>query len=59
MTECIGIDGQPRYTPVPLTGVAVNVRIIDLVAQVTITQNYVNRETQPIEAVYLFPIDEG
>ena len=54
-----GFGWETKYLPVPLTGVAVDVRIIDLVAQVTVTQNYVNKETQPIEAVYLFPIDEG
>ena len=46
-------------TPVPLTGVSAEVVIIDLVAEVTIEQRYVNREGQPIEAVYKFPIDEG
>ena len=50
-------DGQA--TPVPLTGVSVNVRIVDLVAEVNIEQRYVNREQQPIEAVYKFPLDEG
>lgn len=45
--------------PVPLTGVTVNVRIVDLVAEVNIEQRYVNREQQPIEAVYKFPLDEG
>ena len=50
-------DREP--TPVPLTGVSVTARIIDLVAEVTIEQRYVNRENQPIEAVYLFPLDEG
>ena len=45
--------------PVPLTGVSVQVCIIDLVAQVNIEQRYVNRETIPIVAVYKFPLDEG
>lgn len=45
--------------PVPLTGVSVEANIIDLVAEVTIVQKYVNRETVPIEAVYKFPLDEG
>ena len=45
--------------PVPLTGVSVQVCIIDLVAQVNIEQRYVIRETIPIEAVYKFPLDEG
>ncbi|XP_046436816.1 von Willebrand factor A domain-containing protein 5A-like [Daphnia pulex] len=55
LIECPGREP----TPVPLTGVSVQARIIDLVAEVTIEQRYVNRETQPIEAVYLFPLDEG
>lgn len=58
--ECpVGEGHPPKYAPVPLTGVGVDVRIIDLIAEVTVTQNYVNKETQPIEAVYLFPLDEG
>ena len=43
----------------PLTGVSVQVNIIDLVAEVTIEQRYVNKESNPIEAVYKFPLDEG
>jgi len=56
MTVPIG-EGEPA--PVPLTGVSVKVRIVDLVAEVDIEQRYVNRENQPIEAVYKFPLDEG
>ena len=51
-------DGREPI-PVPLTGVSVEAHIVDLVAQVTIEQRYVNKENQPIEAVYLFPLDEG
>ena len=46
-------------TPVPLTGVTVDAEISALCARVTVAQRYVNRETSPIEAVYLFPLDEG
>ena len=56
MTVPIGI-GEPAH--VPLTGVSVKVRIVDLVAEVNIEQRYVNRESQPIEASYKFPLDEG
>lgn len=52
-------DGSIETVSVPLTGVSGEVRIIDLVAQVCIEQRYVNRETNPIEAVYKFPLDEG
>ncbi len=50
-------EGEPA--PVPLTGVSVKVRTVDLVAEVNIEQRYVNRENQPIEAFYKFPLDEG
>lgn len=62
MTVCglIIVRGEEETAfPVPLTGVSVNVQITDLVAQVTISQRYVNRESLPIEAVYKFPLDEG
>ena len=52
-------EGGIESVPVPLTGVSVNVRIVDLIAEVEIEQRYVNRETIPIEAVYKFPLDEG
>ena len=44
--------------PVPLKNVNISTRIIDFVAEVTVTQSYVNVETNPIEAVYMFPIEE-
>ena len=62
MTFCCGliIERPDRESiPVPLIGVSVEARIIDLVAEVTIEQRYINKENQPIEAVYLFPLDEG
>ena len=45
--------------PVPLAGVSVVADIVNLCTRVTVTQRFVNRETTPIEAVYLFPLDEG
>jgi Ca-activated chloride channel family protein len=45
--------------PVPLIGVSVVADVVNLCSRVTITQRFVNRESQPIEAVYLFPLDEG
>ena len=45
--------------PVPLTGVAITADVRSFCAKVTVTQRYVNREAQPIEAVYVFPLDEG
>jgi Ca-activated chloride channel family protein len=45
--------------PVPLEGVAVQAAVNGVCARVTIAQRYRNRESQPIEAVYVFPLDEG
>ncbi len=45
--------------PVPLTGVSVVADIVSLCVRVTVTQRYVNHESHPIEAVYVFPLDEG
>ena len=45
--------------PVPLTGVSVEAEISSFCARISVTQRYVNRESTPIEAVYVFPLDEG
>jgi len=47
-----------RYESVPLihTDVALDVR--GLVAAATVTQQYVNSSTEPIEAVYVFPLPQ-
>ena len=45
--------------PVPLAGVSIEAEITTLCARVVVTQRYVNRESTPIEATYVFPIDEG
>ena len=45
--------------PVPLAGVSVDAEITAFCARVVVTQRYVNRESTPIEATYLFPLDEG
>lgn len=44
--------------PVPLEGVSISARITGECAHVSIVQRYRNRERQPIEAVYVFPLDE-
>jgi hypothetical protein len=48
-------DGKP----IPLRGVAVEARLRDLASEVTITQRYQNADAHPIEAVYVFPLEEG
>ena len=45
--------------PIPLAGVSFDAEISELCARVSVIQRYVNREEKPIEAVYLFPLDEG
>jgi vault protein inter-alpha-trypsin-like protein/VWA domain-containing protein len=45
--------------PVPLTGVSIEAEISGVCARVAVAQSYVNREATPIEAVYVFPLDEG
>lgn len=47
-------DAPP--TPVPLDGVAVHARLVGAACEVAVTQRYTNRETRPIEAVYIFPL---
>lgn len=44
---------------VPLSGINVRADVSGLCARVTLAQRYVNREASPIEAVYVFPLDEG
>jgi Ca-activated chloride channel family protein len=45
--------------PVPLLGVTVDAEVNDLASRVVVTQRYRNLETRPIEAVYVFPLEEG
>jgi len=45
--------------PVPLQGVSIEARVREFCSQVVVSQRYRNLEVQPIEAVYVFPLDEG
>ncbi|KAJ8026534.1 Poly [ADP-ribose] polymerase 4 [Holothuria leucospilota] len=44
--------------PVLLERVSVKAKMMDLVAQVTVFQRYRNTNTKPIEAKYVFPLDD-
>jgi Ca-activated chloride channel homolog len=55
----VGLMSRDVQTSVPLTGVAIDAEISGLCAQVVVTQRYVNRESTPIEAVDVFPLEEG
>jgi len=48
-----------ELAPVPLDGVTIDAELSAFCARVVVTQRFVNRETKPIEAVYVFPLDEG
>src|SRR4051794_20234894 len=48
-----------QNAPVPLDGVSIDAELSTLCARVVITERFVNRETKPIEAVYVFPLEEG
>ena len=48
-----------QSVPVPLAGVSIEADITTFCARVAVTQRYVNRESTPIEATYVFPLDEG
>ena len=49
----------PRQTPIPLQGVRIEACLTGLGSEVTITQRYTNLETVDVEAVYVFPLEEG
>ena len=51
------VDGG-GYIPVPLVGVDVSSRLVNFTAEVTVLQRYVNKEENPIECEYFFPIEE-
>src|SRR5262245_47110425 len=63
MPESVAVPRAGLFTgtkgAVPLTGVTVDAEISNLCARVTVGQRYVNTEATPIEAVYVFPLDEG
>jgi Ca-activated chloride channel family protein len=43
---------------VPLEGVRVDARLAGTCVEVTVTQRYRNTEPVPVEAVYVFPLEE-
>ena len=54
----LNISSQDDVVPVPLQDVKINAKIVDFVSEITVTQSFVNVENNPIEAVYMFPIEE-
>jgi Ca-activated chloride channel homolog len=49
---------RTKKTAIPLEHVDVRASIAGAQARVTVTQRYRNQEAQPVEAVYVFPLDE-
>jgi len=54
-----GIVARDTGRPVPLEHVHVDAHVVDVAARVTVRQSYRNRESVPLEVVYVFPLDEG
>jgi von Willebrand factor A domain-containing protein 5 len=52
-------DKKEQQIPIPLRRVHVSVRVIQAAARVVIEQVYENNEKQPIEARYVFPLDDN
>ncbi len=50
---------EGAVAPVPLTGVSIDAEISGPCAKVAVAHRYENREDSPIEAVYVFPVDDG
>lgn len=48
-----------KHETIPLTGVRLRARIHGSFSHVTVVQSYENREDVPLEAVYVFPLEEG
>jgi Ca-activated chloride channel family protein len=65
MAETVPLAGVGLFardesrTAVPLTGVSIHADLSGFCARVVVSQRYVNTESTPIEAVYVFPLDEG
>ena len=56
--EDLEIHSEEEVIPVPLKSVEVKTKIVDFVSEIEVTQTYVNKESNPIEAVYFFPVEE-
>ena len=52
------LEGVAGYIPVPLVGVEITSRLVNFTAEVTVLQRYTNKEENPIECEYFFPIEE-
>ncbi|XP_062605824.1 uncharacterized protein LOC134267631 isoform X4 [Saccostrea cucullata] len=53
-----GLIGSKKSIQIPLRGVHIRAKVMDMVAKVVVLQAYKNKITEPIEAKYVFPLDE-
>jgi len=49
---------RPAFIPVPLTRVETRVRVVNFISEVEVIQEYQNKEKNPIEVLYFFPVEE-
>ena len=54
-----GLFNSSNYDPLPLDGVHVAVRIVNLVAEVQVLQFYVNDSETEVDCFYEYPLDEN
>ena len=54
----LNISSEDDVVPVPLQKVEIEAKIVDFVSEIAVTQSYVNVESNPIEVVYMYPIEE-
>ena len=53
-----GLIDKNNGAQVPLDSIKVQVNVAGFTAHVTATLNYSNKEENPVEAIYIFPLDE-
>lgn len=59
-SSAIKISGLYTQTdPIPLLGISVSAEVRDFASRVFVQQTFKNSEPHPIEAVYVFPLEEG
>ena len=47
------------HIPVPLKKVKLDVKVVNFCCEVTVSQTYINCESNPIECIYNFPVEEA
>ena len=52
------LPDQADPVPVPLVSVEVRAEVKNFIAEVELSQKYHNKENNPLEVIYFFPIEE-